>query len=104
VKKLSDPTPLELIVKQLDRIEEKQDETNKCLTNIKVRQEGNYNRSKKNEKAIEEHLKNKDLHYNQGYNETFTERAWRKKGEITVSAILGSITGLLAYLKSIGAI
>lgn len=59
---------------------------------------------KKIKEAVYNHAGDKKMHYNQGYHETFSEKIWRKKAEIIVSAVLGGITGLFAYLKSIGVI
>lgn len=57
---------------------------------------------KKGQKKIKEsvynHANDKKVHYNQGYKETFKQRAWRKKGEIGItSLILGIITLIIQH-------
>lgn len=113
-----DPTVLGMINKNLDDISKDVKEIKKDMKAGAVMMENHSGRishieedvkelssgQKKIKETVYNHATDKNLHYNQGYEETFTEKAWRKKGEIIFSAILGSITGLIAYLKSTGVI
>jgi hypothetical protein len=53
---------------------------------------------------MDKHHDDMEKHFNPYFNETFTEKLWRKKAEIVVAAIIGSATGILALLASYGVI
>ena len=53
---------------------------------------------------MDKHVEDMEKHYNPYYNETFTEKIWRKKAEIIIAAIIGSASGILALLASYGVI
>ena len=59
--------------------------------------ENNINDLKNGQKKIKEtvynHANDKELHYNQGYKETFAQRTWRRKD------LIATLTGIFALIS-----
>lgn len=50
---------------------------------------------KKIKETFWNHSNNKKKHYNQGYKETFPQKAWRKKGELTLLTMILTVVSWL---------
>lgn len=86
---------LDMIYDMVKEARDEQRKTNRCLTEIKIKQENHEGRIKKNESDMKnigkmalEHIKNKEKHYNPYYNESFPAKIWRKKAELGSAGVL----------------
>lgn len=86
---------LDLIIAQLNRMETKQDEANKCLVKCKLDVQQLQNDTKKNlENQVElktaflDHIKNNAKHFNPYYEESLPAKVWRKKSELGVAGAI----------------
>lgn len=107
---MSEPTVLSMINDNLNTIAEDQKDIKTSVQRIDKAQAVDSQRldylegdvkdlttgQKKIKKAMFNHSIDKKVHYNQGYKETFPQRAWRKKGEIgLLTAILTVVSWLI---------
>jgi len=107
----SDPTVLGMINDKLTGISTDVKEIKKDMRTGAVKMENHRVRLenietdvteiKEGQKKIKEtfwkHTLDKKKHYNQGFEETFTQRAWRKKGEIgLITAVLSIISWVIS--------
>lgn len=96
-----EPTVLGMIHESVKRIEKKQDEITKCVTQNKM----DINELKLGQKVTEEafvrHVQNEEKHFQPYFNETLRQKLWRKKVEIAAGGGVGAgaITIIALLLK-----
>ena len=103
---MPEPTVLGMMKDQMDRIEANQDKLLDCMTDIKIKQETNYNKIKSTKQLLEEHCGDKEKHYNPYHNETYGELIRRKQPEILTGVTLSSIISgvIIGVAKAFGVI